>query len=151
MRKCNFLGLSLITALILGAVACGGGGTTSPTATPTKSATQPTATKAAGSTPVGEIVNIKLSENPYSYAPTTFNFEVGKAYTLTFSKPAEFHTFTVQGLTYKEAIKATDTVDIFINIGEAIQQTITPTKAGTFKLFCLPHEGLDMVGKVIVK
>ncbi|MFH1141320.1 MAG: plastocyanin/azurin family copper-binding protein [Chloroflexota bacterium] len=51
------------------------------------------------------------------------------------------------GLTIKEAAS----VDIVVNVGETVQQTITPTKAGTFKLICVPHEGLGMVGQVIVK
>ncbi len=151
MRKGIVVGSVLTAVLLLGAAACGGSGGGGAAPTPTKAATQAgsTPTKAPGGTATGEIVLVRQTEAPnlYRFIPDTYNLELGKAYTLSFEKSKEFHTFTVKDLTIKEAAG----VDIFINVGETVQQTITPTKAGTFKLFCLPHEGLDMVGKVIVK
>ncbi|MDO8751667.1 MAG: plastocyanin/azurin family copper-binding protein [Dehalococcoidia bacterium] len=137
MRRTLFLGSVLMAALMLGVVACGGG-TASPTATPTK---------AAGVTPTGEVINIKMTESPFRFVPDTYNLEVGKTYTLVFEKAKAYHTFTIEGLTIKEGAG----VDIVVNAGETAQRTITPTKAGTFKLTCVPHDALGMVGQVIVK
>ena len=145
MRKCIFLGYVLMAGLMLGAMACGG---SEAVPTPTKSAPQVTpAETTGGTTTIGEIVNVVQTEEPYAFVPDTFNFELNKTYTLHFPEPKEFHTFTVQDLTIEEA----SIVDIFINAGETVQQTITPTNVGTFKLTCIPHEGLGMVGQVIVQ
>ena len=137
MRKGILVGSVLLAVLMLGAVACGGG-TASPTATPTK---------AAGVAPSGEVINIKMTEVPFRFVPDTYNLEVGKTYTLVFEKATAYHTFTIEGLTIKEGAG----VDIVVNAGETARKTITPTKAGTFKLTCVPHDSLGMVGQVIVK
>ncbi len=151
VRKGISLGAVLMAVLMLGGVACGGGGAAP---TPTEATTQPTPTEATGGTPVGEVIDIQQTELPYSFIPDTFNLELNKTYTLSFGAVQEFHTFTVDDLTIEEVESVdedTPSVDIFINAGESVQQTITPTKAGTFKLYCVPHEGLGMVGQVIVK
>ena len=144
VRKTLFLGSVLMAVLMLGAVACGGG---SANPTPTKSATQPTPTSAAGVTPTGVVINIKLTENPDRFVPDTYNLEVGKTYTLVFEKATAFHTYTIKDIPIKEAAS----VNITVNAGQTVRQTITPTKAGTYKLICIPHESLGMVGTVIVK
>ena len=146
MRKTLFLGSVLMAVLMLGAVACGGG-TASPTATPTKAAAQPTPTTATGGATTGEVINIKFTQNPDRFVPDTYNLEVGKTYTLVFEKATAFHTFTIKDIPIKEAAS----VNITVNAGQTVQQTITPTKAGTYKLICIPHESLGMVGTVIVK
>ena len=94
-----------------------------------------------GGNATGEVVNVTQHESPYSFEPDTFSFEVNKTYALTFTPPGEFHTFTVRDLG----------IDIFINAGEAVQVDVTPSKVGTFQLICVPHEGLGMVGEVIVQ
>ena len=88
-----------------------------------------------------EVINIRTNVNPYRFAPDTLNLQLGKTYLLVFAKSNEFHTFTVPELN----------VDILINPGKDVQQFITPSKAGTFKLICTPYEGLGMVGQVIVQ
>ena len=148
------LGL-LIVALLAGA--CGGGGE-EPTATPRPAPTDtspptdtppPTPiyrtffgdvpTAAAGDGP-GEVAQVIHKENPYRFEPDNFDWQVGKTITLEFAVPTEFHTFNVDGLG----------IEIFINAGESVQQDVTPSTAGTFKLYCVPHETLGMVGEVRV-
>ena len=127
--------LVLLVGLLVGAC---GGGDSDPTATPSPTATptQPS----DGGTATGEIVNVVQKENPYVFEPDNYDFELNKAYTLVFAPPGEFHTFNVDALG----------IEIFINAGENVQQDITPSTAGTFKLYCVPHEALGMVGEVRV-
>ena len=86
--------------------------------------------------------NIKViqTENPYVFIPDTYEFELGKKYTLVFEPPGEFHTFNVDELG----------IEFFVNAGEEVRQEITPSTAGTFRLYCIPHESLGMVGQVTV-
>ncbi len=132
--------LSLVSLAVL-AAACGGGGD-DPTATPRPTSTN-TPAVAATSPPTGggEVVNIVQTENPYVFIPDTYDLELGKTYTLKFTATKEFHTFNVDELG----------IEIFINAGESVQQDITPTKAGTFKLYCVPHQALGMVGEIRVQ
>lgn len=142
----NKLGISFVMALTVLMFAAGcGGGEKAPAPTPvinSNSPTFPTATKApaASAAAAGEIVRVGLKENPYVFAPETYTFENGKTYTLDFEAPGEFHTFTVEELG----------INIFINANEAIQQNITPSLVGSFKLTCVPHETSGMVGTVTV-
>ncbi|MBI2172218.1 MAG: cupredoxin domain-containing protein [Chloroflexi bacterium] len=140
MRKGYLFVGALLLTLSLGLVACGGGSASKPTATPTKAAATPTK---AATTPSGggEVVQVTLTDAPkYTFVPDKLSFQSGKTYTLQFNAPKEFHTFTVGALG----------IDIFINPNEAVKADITPGKAGTFKLICIPHEGLGMIGEVTV-
>ena len=65
---------------------------------------------------------------------------MGTTYTLTIEGQNEFHTFTVKDLD----------INIIINAGETVTVDITPDKVGTFRLICVPHLGLGMVGEVRV-
>ena len=145
----NKLGISVVMALTVLMFAAGcGGGESAPAPTPiviskwsdTEYVPTPTEAPAASAAAAGEIVKVGLKENPYVYAPETYTFEKGKTYTLDFEAPGEFHTFTVEELG----------INIFINANEAIQQSITPSLVGSFKLTCVPHETSGMVGTVTV-
>ena len=82
-----------------------------------------------------------MNSSPYLFNPRGFEFTIGATYTLTLVGDAEFHTFSVSELWG----------DIFVNPGETVVQDITPDKIGTFKLFCVPHESLGMVGEVRIQ
>ncbi|MCZ6615481.1 MAG: DUF4382 domain-containing protein [Chloroflexi bacterium] len=88
----------------------------------------------------GQNVKVTQTENPYVFDPDTYEFELGKTYTLVFEPTGEFHTFNVDELG----------IEIFVNAGEEVKQEITPSVPGTFKLYCIPHESLGMVGTVTV-
>ena len=138
----------LIVGLVAGA--CGGNGDDDPTATPrpaatpvptntpTAEATQPPATQPPGSD--GIPINVLNRTSPYVFEPDEFDFKVGTTYTLTIEGLNEFHTFTVKDLD----------LDIDIDAGETVVFDFTPTQTGTFKLVCIPHEALGMVGEVQV-
>ena len=146
MRKGTFLGIVLLVVLTLGIAACGGGEDSTPTPTtpvaltPTQSANGNDMVDGGAAT--GEVVNITNKENPYLFNPDNFEFHVGTTYTLTFAPVTEFHTFTV------------DELGLNINVlpGDPVKVEFTPTadQVGTFKLFCVPHQGSGMVGEVTV-
>ena len=62
---------------------------------------------------------------------------------MTFAVTAEteFHTFNVDELG----------IDMSMDAGETIVFTFTFHKAGVYKLFCIPHESLGMVGEIVVR
>ena len=139
MRVKSLLIVGVLLALSVVAAGCGGGEEATPTQAPAATATP---IPSAGVTePVGEVVNVQLTENPFTFNPADLTFEVGKAYTLSFQEPGEFHTFTVAELG----------ISIFINAGETVSDPVTFDQVGTFKLICVPHEGTGMVGTITVQ
>ena len=141
MRVKSSFTLGVFLALSVVATACGGGEEATPTPTQASAATA-TPTLSAGVTePAGEVVNVQLTENPFTFNPADLTFEVGKAYTLSFQEPGEFHTFTVAELG----------ISILINAGETVSEPVTFDQVGTFKLICVPHEGTGMVGTITVQ
>ena len=148
MQKKVLSTLGLILSVVMLAVACGGGDDDEPTPRPTVAPSQtaaPTETAAptqpsGNGTSAGQIVNVTQTESPYVFKPDAYNFELGKTYSLVFEAPREFHTFNVDELG----------IEIFINAEESVQQDITPSTAGSFKLYCIPHESQGMVGTVNV-
>ena len=140
MRKEVLTAFALTLSVAILAAACGGGNDEEPTPrTPRPTADTPTQ-PAGNGTSGGQVVSINQSENPYVFTPDTYDLELGKTYTLDFQAVGEFHTFTVDELG----------INIFINAGETVQQDITPSVAGSFKLYCVPHESLGMVGAITV-
>ena len=81
-----------------------------------------------------------LSSSPYAFGPKDFSFKVGTTYTLTLIGDNQIHTFSVKELWG----------DIFISPNETVLQNVTPDQKGVFKLICLPHESLGMIGEVRV-
>ena len=166
--------LVLIVGLVAGA--CGSSDPTAvptavpvPTNTATVEATQPPADGPVS----GEVVNITLTELPYSFTATvTATVEATQPptdgpvssevvnITLT-ENPWTFQpdgidlkvgttyalTFNVPGEFHTFTVDDLD-LDISISAGEQVVFEFTPTQAGTFELICLPHEGLGMVGEV---
>ncbi|MBI4311671.1 MAG: cupredoxin domain-containing protein [Chloroflexi bacterium] len=147
MRKGTFFAGALLLSFSLALAACGGS-EPAPTATATKA--PPTATntpRPPAPTPTtppattgDNVIKVSATENPYTWVPNKLDLKVGQEYTVEIAAPKEFHTFTINDLG----------VNIIVNPGQAMTQKFTPTKAGTFKLSCLPHESLGMVGEVVV-
>lgn len=162
MSKSPSILVAFIPIALALVVACGGQApsTATPTAvkatsTATPTTTAPTATPAkvtGGATPTiggavstpsavssGETV-VKVEIATRAFVPAKFSFQKDKSYTLAFSVPEEFHTFTVRELG----------IDIYIEAGKTVKQTVTFAKAGNFSLICTVHEGEGMVGAVTV-
>ncbi len=151
MGKATFFAGALFLTLSLSMAACSSG-SPEPTATATR-APAPTATRAAPtatpvpptptSAPVASddtVWKVGMAENPYRFVPDKYTLKNGVSYTLEIAAPKEFHSFTIDDLG----------VNIFVNPGQAVKQVVPVNKAGTFKLKCLPHEALGMVGEVVV-
>ena len=136
----------LSISLVLLSAACGGGGddpTATPKLAPTKApAVAPTDTPAtsSGNVGAGTPIFVEMTSNPYKYSTSEFSLNLGETYSLTLVADAEFHTFSVSELWG----------DIYVNPNETVKQDITPGAAGTFKLYCIPHETTGMVGEVTV-
>ena len=143
MRNKLMAAFVLTLSVTMLAAACGGGDAEEPTASsiPVPATATDTPTQPSGNgTPPGQVVNVIQTENPYVFMPDAYTFELGTTYSLVFEPPGEFHTFNVDELG----------IEIFVNAGETVQQDITPSTAGSFKLYCVPHESLGMVGTITV-
>ena len=132
--------LALIVAVL---VACG---SDSGEAEPSDSAVQ-TNTKpatAAPSIPEGavRVINKDVGgSGTYEFDPTKLTFNVGQEVTFALKAETEFHTFTVDELG----------IDQEMDAGETKIFNFTFSKAGVYKLFCIPHESLGMVGEIVVE
>ena len=77
----------------------------------------------------------------YIYSPPNHKFKVGDEITFVLMSETEFHSFTIDDLD----------LDLSVEAGETIKHTITFDKAGTYKIICIPHETLGMVGEITVE
>ncbi len=136
-----------VTVLGLAAVAaCGGGGDSDEPAATTPQATAAATTAAASpSASVDEDVVKVVNRDPggsgkYEFSPKELTFSVGETVTFQVSAETEFHTFEVDELEISKEMEA----------GQTIEFEYTFDKAGTFKLYCVPHEALGMTGTITV-
>ena len=77
----------------------------------------------------------------YRFDPAQLRFEVGQEVTFSLKGETEFHTFTVDELG----------IDVSMDVGETVEYTYTFDQAGTFRLYCIPHEALGMTGEIVVE
>jgi len=87
-----------------------------------------------------EVQMLDVGEN-YIYEPADLTFKVGEKITFKITSETEFHTFTIDELDLYETADA----------GESYEFTITFETAGTYRLYCVPHETLGMIGEVTVQ
>ena len=102
-------------------------------------------TEAAASTSTGGDVVKIVNEDPggsgkYQFSTSELTFSVGDTATFQVSAETEFHTFEVDELGISKEMEA----------GQTIEFEVTFDKAGTFKLYCVPHEALGMTGTITV-
>ena len=90
----------------------------------------------------GRLVTIQMLDagETYFYEPANLTFKVGEKITFKIISETEFHTFTIDELDIYETADA----------GESYEFTITFETAGTYRLYCVPHETLGMIGEVTV-
>ena len=91
----------------------------------------------------GKLIEVKMldgNEN-YLYEPADLIFSVGEKITFKIYSETEFHTFTIDELDIYETADG----------GESYEFTVTFETPGTYKLYCVPHETLGMIGEVTVQ
>ena len=77
----------------------------------------------------------------YAFAPNAFSFSVGECVDFSMTGETESHTFTVDELQIDESVGARETATF----------SFTFDKAGTYRLYCIPHEAEGMVGTITVQ
>jgi len=94
--------------------------------------------------PDGSIIVSNLDKGgsgKYEFSPSDFEFKVGDEVTFALTSETEFHTFTVIELN----------IDVEIEAGQTEIFTFDFDKRGKYRIFCIPHESLGMVGEIIVE
>ena len=154
----RYLALILMFGAVLAALAaCGGGDSAEPTPTPVQPAspappaaapaTVPAsapATAPAAPASAAEAATVQLNDNggrgPFEFAPAEFTFSAGQTVNFALVGEATFHTFTVESLG----------IDVEVNGGETVDFSFTFDTPGTYKLICIPHQALGMLGTITV-
>ena len=142
--KLGLTGFALTACVFISLVACGSGSDVSPSNGSTTQVTTEQVSVQSVAIPEGavEVLNKDLGgSGEYEFSPKDHTFSVGDQITFAISAETEFHTFTVDELE----------IDVEIDAGETEIFTFTFDKAGTYKLICIPHESLGMVGEIIVQ
>jgi len=94
--------------------------------------------------PDGSIIVSNLDKGgsgKYEFSPSEFEFKVGDEVTFALTSETEFHTFTISELD----------IDVEIESGQTEIFTFDFDKPGEYRIFCIPHESLGMVGEIIVE
>tara|TARA_B100000700_G_scaffold144017_1_gene160011 strand:+ start:12960 stop:13415 length:456 start_codon:yes stop_codon:yes gene_type:complete len=92
----------------------------------------------------GKLVEVQMldgNSDNYVYEPANLTFAVGETITFKITSESEFHTFTIDELDIYETADG----------GETFEFTVTFETPGTYKLYCVPHETLGMIGEVVVQ
>ncbi|MSQ40900.1 MAG: hypothetical protein EXR55_04450 [Dehalococcoidia bacterium] len=138
------LALVLLVSLMAVALAACGGGTAAPTATTAPPApTAPPAQMPAGA--LDYTIHLMNVSGAYAFDPKNLTLTAGKSYTIKLVPDGEFHTWTVKNPAGGNFINA----QVLPNTPQTI--TFIAPAAGTYKLVCIPHEALNMVGQITTK
>lgn len=96
---------------------------------------------APGATEQSVLNQDKGGSGQYLFAPKDFSFRVGECVEFTMASETELHTFSVDELQINESV----------NAGATTTFSFTFDKAGTYTLYCIPHQAQGMVGTIIVR
>ncbi len=88
-----------------------------------------------------EVREIKIDLSNYKFEPSSITVKKGEKIKLILTSKDIYHTFTVDELG----------INIEVFPGQTVTKEIVPNKSGTFKLYCVPHESLGMVGEFSVE
>ena len=80
----------------------------------------------------------------YAFDPETLTLQSGQSYSIELEGGAEFHTWTLVDAdgSYIQNVQ--------VMAGENQTVQITAPAPGTYKLICLPHQAMGMLGEVVV-
>lgn len=95
----------------------------------------------AGGTAISVGLNDAGGPGPFEFAPNNFTFKRGETVNFSFAGESQFHTFTVGDLG----------IDVAVDGGASVDFTFTFDTPGTYKVICIPHEALGMVGTITVE
>lgn len=85
----------------------------------------------------------------YRFEPGTnqpIQIQAGQTVRFNLSSPDVYHTFTIKRS--EDASERLFSLDVYP--GDPVSGVWTPSEAGSYYLFCIPHEGLGMVGTIEV-
>ncbi len=143
MRKLTLvIAMMVFVALLAACGSSGDDGDGDSAAAPPPAAPPPAA--AAPDIPAGAIQVTNRDQGgsgKYEFSPKEFKFSVGQEVTFALTSETEFHTFSVDELS----------IDQTIDPGETKLFTTTFDKAGTYPLYCIPHQALGMTGEIVVE
>ena len=77
----------------------------------------------------------------YRFSPNELTFAVGETVQFNITAETEFHTFTVDELDIDVVVDAEQTETLVFKFDEA----------GTYRLYCIPHEAQGMVATITVQ
>lgn len=148
MIKRVFYLLALMAILSVALVACGGGGSEGQPAPSRGTPTSPSVATTPATAPSSGSLEVALQDQggKYAFSPSSFTFKVGQKVRLRLRSQNEFHTFTASDVPTQEGKK----VDFIVNGGQTVDFEFTPSRVGSYKLTCLPHDALGMKGTITV-
>ena len=97
-----------------------------------------------------EIRKIEVILNNFDFVPEKINVEPGEKVRFKLINPSSaYHTFTIYN---SKTDREEAVVDIALSDGEEKEVVVQmPAKKTELYLVCLPHEGIEMTGKIIVE
>jgi plastocyanin len=140
-------------SLTLALAACGGSGDSSDKAEtsspppPASAATVAAPTAVSQPASSGDVTKFKVvnqdvgGSGEYKFEPNELQFSVGETVEFSVTAETEFHTFNIDELNISQDMDA----------GETVTFTFTFDTPGEYRLYCIPHESLGMVGTIVVK
>ena len=92
---------------------------------------------------------IKVDTLNFVFEPEIIKVNPGEKVQFVISNPSSaFHTFTIY---HSKSERKNPIVNISLSSGDEKTKTVTmPNEEKILYLVCLPHEGIDMIGQVIV-
>jgi len=140
-------------SLTLVLAACGGSGDlsdkaeTSSPPPPASAATVAAPTTVSQPASSGDVTKFTIvnqdvgGSGEYKFEPNELQFSVGETVEFSVTAETEFHTFNIDELNISQEMDARETVTF----------TFTFDTPGEYRLYCIPHESLGMVGTIVVK
>ena len=144
MSKQTVVGIFAVLLFAVSAACGSNGGQQEATATPVVTSIETPAAASEPSIPDGAVKVTNRDQSgsgEYRFDPSELTFKVGQEVTFAVVSQTEFHTFTVDELG----------IDVSIDAGTTELFTFEFAKAGSYKLICIPHEALGMIGQIVVE
>jgi heme/copper-type cytochrome/quinol oxidase subunit 2 len=90
---------------------------------------------------ISKVKEIRIDLSNYKFEPSSISVKKGEKIKLILTSKDVYHTFTVDELG----------ISIEVFPGQTVTKEILVDKSGAFRLYCVPHESLGMVGEFVVE